>query len=116
MKEKVIKSKEEVVITKKIKKLVGEIVSDKMDKTVVVKITEKLAHPKYGKIYQKSRKIQAHDEKNEYKIGQKVEIAETRPYSKNKSWQVTKVVSTKQVPTEIIEDSNLDANIDGSAK
>ena len=73
-----------------IKKLVGLVCSDQMDKTVVVEVTEKRSHPMYGKIYKTSRKIKAHDEKNEYKIGDAVEIAETRPYSKNKSWQVTK--------------------------
>lgn len=77
---------------KTIKKLVGLVVSDKMNKTVVVKITRKRAHPMYGKIFEVSRKIQAHDEKDEYKNGDMVEISETRPYSKNKSWQVIRKV------------------------
>lgn len=73
---------------KKIKKLTGTVISDKMDKTCVIEISEKKAHPKYGKIYISNRKIKAHDEKNEYKIGDVVEISETRPYSKSKAWQI----------------------------
>lgn len=74
--------------TNKIKKLTGIIVSDKMDKSCVVEITEKMAHPKYGKIYQRSRKIMAHDETNVCKIGDKVSIFETKPISKNKAWKI----------------------------
>jgi small subunit ribosomal protein S17 len=88
---------------KKIKKLIGLVVSDKMDKTVLVQITDKLTHPMYGKVYKRTRKMQAHDEKNECKIGDNVEISESRPFSKNKSWQVTKVIA-------------INANLDGSAK
>jgi len=75
---------------KKIKKLVGLIVSDKMDKTRLVKITEKRAHPIYQKTFLISRKIKAHDEKNEYKTGEEVEIVETRPFAKSKSWQISR--------------------------
>lgn len=78
--------------TKKIKKLVGLVVSDKMDKTRVIQITEKKTHPMYGKVYLKCRKIQAHDANNEYKNGATVEIAETRPFAKNKSWQIVRGV------------------------
>jgi len=78
--------------TKHIKKLTGVIVSDKMDKTRVILIDEKLSHPMYGKIYHKSAKIKAHDEKNEYKTGDIVEIAEKRPYAKTKAWEIIKAV------------------------
>ena len=89
-KEKTIET--EVQAKKIVRKLVGTVTSDKMDKTVVIQITERKTHPMYGKIYSKCRKLQAHDEKNEFKIGDTVEIAETRPYSKNKSWVVIKGV------------------------
>lgn len=84
--------KKELEVKKQTKKLIGKIVSDKMDKTCVVLITEKLSHPMYGKVYLKNRKIKAHDEKNEFKIGDQVEIAETRPYSKTKAWEVKRMV------------------------
>ena len=84
--------KPEATRAKIIKKLNGIICSDKMDKTIVIKVVEKKSHPMYGKIYKTSRKIMAHDEKNEYKIGDAVEIQETRPYSKSKSWVVTKLM------------------------
>lgn len=77
---------------KHIKKLVGVIVSDKMDKTCVVSIDEKLSHPMYGKIYHKTAKIKAHDEKNEYMMGDIVEISESRPFAKSKAWVVTRKV------------------------
>lgn len=83
---------EKVEKTKTVKKLVGLVISDKMNKTVVIKTTERRAHPMYGKIFTINRKIQAHDEKDEYKCGDTVEICETRPYSKNKSWQVIRKV------------------------
>lgn len=76
---------------KLVKKLVGIVTSDKMVKSVVVQITEKKIHPMYGKVYLKNRKLMAHDEENTYKTGDKVEICETRPYSKNKSWKVVKM-------------------------
>ena len=77
---------------KQTKKLTGKIVSDKMDKTCVVLITEKLSHPMYGKVYLKNRKLKAHDEKNEYKTGDMVEIAETRPFSGSTAWEVKRAV------------------------
>ena len=64
--------------------LKGVVVSDKMDKTVVVSVSRFIKHPLYGKFYKVSKKYKAHDEKNKYKIGDKVEIAETKPISKDK--------------------------------
>ena len=72
--------------------LSGIVVSDKMDKTVVVSISRFVKHPKYGKFYKINKKYKAHDEKNEYKTGDKVEIIETRPISKDKRFRVVKKV------------------------
>ena len=72
--------------------LKGVVVSDKMDKTVVVTVSRFIKHPKYGKFYQVNKKYKAHDEKNEYKVGDKVEITETRPISKDKKFKVVKLI------------------------
>ncbi len=74
------------------KSRVGIVVSDKMDKTVVVAIRERVKHPLYGKIVNKTRKLKAHDENNECKIGDTVSIAETRPLSKDKCWRVVEII------------------------
>jgi small subunit ribosomal protein S17 len=68
--------------------LKGVVVSDKMDKTIVVSVSRFIKHPKYGKFYSKSKKYKAHDAENKYKIGDKVEIIETRPISKDKKFKV----------------------------
>lgn len=68
--------------------LKGVVVSDKMDKTVVVSVSRFVKHPLYGKFYKISKKYKAHDEKNKYKTGDKVEIVETRPISKDKKFKV----------------------------
>ena len=70
----------------------GVVRSDKMDKTIVVEISEKKAHPLYGKQVTFSRKFKAHDENNEAKIGDIVEIEETRPLSKDKHFRLVKVI------------------------
>ncbi len=70
------------------KHLTGVIVSNKMQKTVVVKVDRYIKHPKYQKYYTVSKKYKAHDEENTYKIGDKVEIMETRPISKDKKFTV----------------------------
>jgi small subunit ribosomal protein S17 len=72
--------------------LIGQVVSDKRDKTVTVRIDRKVKHPLYGKIIKRSKKFHAHDELNEYKAGDLVAICETRPISKTKTWKVIKVV------------------------
>ena len=69
---------------------VGLVSSDKMDKTVVVSIQDRVAHPLYGKIVNRTVKYKAHDEKNECGVGDKVMIMETRPYSKDKRWRVVR--------------------------
>ncbi len=72
--------------------LVGRVVSDKRSKTVTVLIERRAAHELYGKIVARSRKYHAHDEKDEYKMGDTVEISESRPLSKTKNWVVTRLV------------------------
>jgi small subunit ribosomal protein S17 len=68
--------------------LVGTVVSDKTDKTVVVRVERKVKHPMYGKIIRRSKKYHAHDEDNAVKVGETVRIEETRPLSKLKTWKV----------------------------
>ncbi|KHL26355.1 30S ribosomal protein S17 [Croceibacterium mercuriale] len=68
--------------------LIGTVVSDKMDKTVTVKVERKVKHPLYGKIIRQSKKYHAHDEANEFRPGDRVRIEETRPLSKTKTWNV----------------------------
>ncbi len=70
----------------------GLVVSDKMDKTVVVSIIEKYKHPLYKKTVTRTKRIKAHDENNECGVGDRVEITETRPISKDKCWRVSKIV------------------------
>jgi small subunit ribosomal protein S17 len=72
--------------------LVGRVVSDKRSKTVTVLIERRAAHELYGKIVARSRKYHAHDEKDEFKMGDTVEISESRPLSKTKNWVVTRLV------------------------
>ncbi len=70
----------------------GIVVSDKMDKTVVVAIRDNVRHPLYGKIIKRTSKIHAHDEKNECGIGDRVAVMETRPLSKTKRWRVVEII------------------------
>ena len=72
--------------------LTGLVISDKMDKTITVKIERQVKHPKYGKFIKRSTKVHAHDEANECKMGDTVTVAECRPLSKSKSWQLVEVV------------------------
>ena len=71
---------------------VGKVVSDKMDKTVVVAIADRVAHPLYKKIVGRTYKLKAHDENNECGIGDTVKVKETRPLSKDKRWRVVEIV------------------------
>ena len=71
---------------------VGIVTSDKMDKTVVVSIKDRVKHPLYGKIVNRTVKIKAHDENNECGIGDKVLVMETRPMSKDKRWRVVEII------------------------
>ena len=78
--------------------LTGTVVSDKTDKTVTVKFERKERHPLYGKIIRRSKKYHAHDEGNEFKVGETVRIEETRPISKLKTWRVLDRVDTHATP------------------
>jgi small subunit ribosomal protein S17 len=71
---------------------VGEVVSNKMDKTIVVRAVTRVPHPKFGKITKHISKFHAHDEKNEAQIGDRVSIMETRPLSKTKRWRLVEVL------------------------
>jgi len=77
--------------------LIGKVVSDKRSKTVTVLIERRVKHELYGKIVGKSSKYHAHDEKSEFKMGDVVEITESRPISKTKSWVVTRLVKKAEV-------------------
>ena len=74
------------------KERIGVVVSNKMEKSVVVLVERKVKHPKYGKFVKKSTKFMAHDEKNECNIGDTVRIMETRPLSKNKCWRLVEII------------------------
>ena len=74
------------------KSRVGYVVSNKMDKTVVISIKDNVKHPIYGKIVKRTLKVHAHDENNECGVGDKVSIMETRPLSKTKRWRVVSVI------------------------
>ena len=78
--------------SKVVRTLTGRVVSDKMDKTVTVLVERRVKHPVIGKVIRLSKKYHAHDEKNECREGDLVEIAEGRPMSKTKSWSVAKLV------------------------
>lgn len=71
---------------------IGIVSSDRMDKTIVVKVESRVKHPLYGKIVRYSRKFKAHDENNEAHVGDKVLIVETRPLSKEKNWRLQEIL------------------------
>lgn len=78
-----------------VKERVGLVVSNKMDKTVVVAIENRSPHPKYGKIVVRTKKYKAHDEENKCNEGDRVRIRETRPLSRTKRWEVAEILTTK---------------------
>lgn len=71
---------------------IGNVVSDKMDKTIVVAVEDSVKHSLYGKIVKKTKRLKAHDENNECRVGDRVEIMETRPLSKDKRWRLTRII------------------------
>jgi len=71
---------------------VGKVVSDKMDKTIVVAVEDRVAHPLYKKIIKSTYKLKAHDENNECHIGDRVAVMETRPLSKDKRWRLVEII------------------------
>ena len=78
-----------------VKERVGEVVSDKMNKTVVVAVENRASHTKYGKIVVNTKRYKAHDEENQCKEGDRVRITETRPLSKTKRWIVAEILTVK---------------------
>jgi small subunit ribosomal protein S17 len=74
------------------KTLIGVVVSDKADKTVSVKVERRFMHPLYGKVVTRTKKYAAHDEDNQFRIGDRVEILSVRPISKTKAWKVTRLL------------------------
>jgi len=74
------------------KQRVGRVVSDKMDKTIVVAIEDRVAHPLYKKIVKRTYKLKAHDETNECRVGDRVRVMETRPLSKEKRWRLVEII------------------------
>jgi len=89
---------------------IGVVVSDKMDKTVVVRVTREFRHPLYGKRVKKSKKYMAHDESSECRIGDVVKIMETRPLSKMKRWRVVEIVERAKRIGEIAEPEVIDTS------
>lgn len=83
------------------RKLVGMVTSDVQDKTITVAVSRSVTHPMYGKRYTVTKKFAVHDEKNEAHVGDKVEIGETRPISKRKSWTLSKIIETGHAQVEI---------------
>lgn len=71
---------------------VGKVVSDKMDKTIVIAVVDNVKHPLYNKIIKRTHKLKVHDEKNECNIGDRVKVMETRPLSKDKRWRLVEII------------------------
>ncbi len=86
------------------KEFTGTVISDKMMKTVIVKIMHHSKHPKYGRIMKRYNKFKAHDENNSAKIGDTVRIEETRPISKDKRFRVTEIVKKAKMPSVELKD------------
>ncbi len=78
------------------RELTGVVTSDKMNKTRIVMVERRIAHRKYGKLLTRRKKFKAHDEKNEYRVGDRVVIVETRPLSREKRWRVERLVERPQ--------------------
>jgi small subunit ribosomal protein S17 len=88
---------ENTPVVKRQRTLVGKVVSNKMNKTVVVEVERRVKHPVYGKIVMRSNRYKAHDETNQYNEGDTVEIAEGRPISRDKSWTVVRLLTAAHV-------------------
>ncbi|MDD6208219.1 MAG: 30S ribosomal protein S17 [Clostridiales bacterium] len=82
-----------IVVERNLRKTrTGKVISDKMDKTIVVAVVDNVKHPLYGKIVKRTYKLKAHDENNECKIGDRVKVMETRPLSKDKRWRLVEII------------------------
>lgn len=89
------------------RKLIGKVTSDVQNKTIVVTVARHVTHPLYGKRYTISKKFAAHDEENTAHNGDKVEIIESRPYSKNKTWRLHQIVEAGQKTVELKEEEKI---------
>ena len=104
------------------KTIQGIVVSDKADKTVSVKVERRFAHPLYGKVVTRSKNYAAHDEQNEYRTGDQVEIVSVRPISKTKTWKVARLIErprgieTTVVETELIGEAAAQAKAEAKAQ
>jgi small subunit ribosomal protein S17 len=85
------------------KERLGEVISNKMTKTIVVRVERRFRHPKFKKVVTRYRKLYAHDEKAEAKIGDRVRIQETRPISKMKCWRLVEIVERDSSPSPVVE-------------
>lgn len=85
-------TKSETMVRNARKTRIGKVVSDKMNKTVVVSIERRVQHPVYGKMVRRTKKLKAHDEQNDAKTGDTVRIMETRPLSKDKRWRLVEII------------------------
>ena len=85
------------------KEVVGEVVSSRMSKTIVVKVTRKKSHPFYGRVIARNKKFYAHDETNQARVGDQVRIEETRPLSKLKRWKLKDIVRKAALVPEVAE-------------
>jgi small subunit ribosomal protein S17 len=88
------------------KEVVGEVVANRMQKTIVVKVTRKKAHPFYGRVVARNKKFYAHDEKNQAHVGDVVRIEETRPLSKLKRWKLKDIVRKTTLVPEVVLDQD----------
>src|SRR5687767_1029525 len=96
--------------------LTGTVVSDKADKTVVVRVERRVKHPLYGKIIRLSKKYHAHDQDNSYRAGEQVRIEECAPISKLKTWSVIdRIGEAKAAPVEIVEGATVEAEAAATA-
>jgi small subunit ribosomal protein S17 len=84
------------------KERTGEVISDKMDKTIVVRVERRFQHPRFKKVVTSFKKFYAHDEKNEAKVGDVVLITETRPLSKTKSWRLVQVLEKNETAPAVV--------------
>jgi small subunit ribosomal protein S17 len=84
------------VSAKNTKELIGTVVSNSMNKTIVAAIKRRVKHPLYGKVMNKTKKVKAHDENNEANVGDTVRLIETRPLSKDKRWRLRQIIAKKE--------------------
>ena len=98
------------------KEVVGEVVANRMQKTIVVKVTRKKAHPFYGRVVARNKKFYAHDEKNEAHVGDVVRIEETRPLSKLKRWKLKDIVRKTALVPEAVGSGELAASANSRAR